>query len=93
METKRIPPIVALTACAISCIVSIVQGVSFGTFTVRLVVSALLFLTLGTIIKMVFDWAFAPEAEIPEDMEQTDSDEAGDSSEDEDSDEQSSEQE
>ncbi|MCR5640378.1 MAG: hypothetical protein K6G04_03380 [Lachnospiraceae bacterium] len=81
MNTKMIPPFVALMACAISCIVSIVQHVAFGTFTVRLVVSALLFLTIGSIVKMVLDWALAPEAELPEDMEEESSDEAGETSE------------
>ncbi|MBR6281003.1 MAG: hypothetical protein IKR14_00730 [Lachnospiraceae bacterium] len=80
MNTKLIPPVVALLASAIACIVSIVQHVPFGTFTIRLVVSALLFLTIGTIIKMVLDWALAPEAELPEDMEAESSDEAGETS-------------
>lgn len=80
MNTKPIPPVVALLASAIACIVSIFQHVSFGTFTIRLVVSALLFLTIGTIIKMVLDWAFAPEAELPEDMEGESSDEEGETS-------------
>ncbi|MBP5265534.1 MAG: hypothetical protein J6Z06_01780 [Lachnospiraceae bacterium] len=80
MNTKLIPPVVALTASAIACVVSIIQRVPFGTFTIRLVVSALLFLTIGTIIKMVLDWALAPEAELPEDMEAESSDEAGETS-------------
>ena len=90
MNTKLIPPVVALLACAISCVVSIIQGVSFGTFTIRLVVSALLFLTIGSIIKMVLDWALAPEAELPEDLDVESSEDEGETSEEATSDEETS---
>ena len=93
MNTKLIPPVVALSACAISCVVSIIQRVSFGTFTIRLVVSALLFLTIGAIIKMVLDWALAPEPELPEDMEAESSEEEGETSEENQSEEENSEDE
>jgi len=90
MNTKLIPPVVALSACAISCVVSLIQRASFGTFTIRLVVSALLFLTIGAIIKMVLDWALAPEAELPDDMEVESSEDEGETSEETTSDEEAS---
>lgn len=56
-KSKLVPPFVTLLAAFITCIFSIVENVSFGLFTKRLLVVVIIFLILGTIIKMVYDKA------------------------------------
>lgn len=58
MNTKPIPIIITLAAAFISCVVSIFQRVEFSVFVTRLLVVVLIFLTMGTIIKMILDYAF-----------------------------------
>ena len=58
MNTKPIPIISTLAAAFISCVMSIIQRVEFSVFVTRLLVVVLIFLTLGTIIKMILDYAF-----------------------------------
>ena len=58
MNTKPIPIIITLAAAFISCVMSIIQRVEFSVFVTRLLVVVLIFLTLGTIIKMILDYAF-----------------------------------
>lgn len=58
MNTKPIPIIITLAAAFISCVMSIIQRVEFSVFVKRLLVVVLIFLTLGTIIKMILDYAF-----------------------------------
>ncbi|SHI84912.1 hypothetical protein [Pseudobutyrivibrio xylanivorans] len=58
MNTKPIPIIITLAAAFISCVVSIIQRVEFSVFVSRLLVVVLIFLTMGTIIKMILDYAF-----------------------------------
>jgi hypothetical protein len=69
MNTKPIPIIITLAAAFISCIMSIVQKVDFSIFVTRLTVVVLIFMTLGTIIKMVLDYSFKV-MEPPETMDE-----------------------
>ena len=55
MNTKTVPVIIALTGCALSCVISIIQGVDFGVFTTRLLLATLIFLALGVVIRVVLD--------------------------------------
>ncbi|SDB10985.1 hypothetical protein SAMN02910298_00543 [Pseudobutyrivibrio sp. YE44] len=58
MNTKPIPIIITLAAAFISCVMSIVQDVDFSVFVGRLVVVVLIFMFLGTVIKLILDYAF-----------------------------------
>ncbi|MBR1623412.1 MAG: hypothetical protein IJ675_05825 [Pseudobutyrivibrio sp.] len=58
MNTKPIPVIITLTAALISCIMSIFQHVEFQVFVSRLLIVVLIFLFMGTIIKMILDYSF-----------------------------------
>ena len=58
MNTKPIPIIITLAAAFISCVISIFQRVDFSVFVSRLLVVVLIFMTMGTIIKMILDYAF-----------------------------------
>ncbi len=58
MNTKPIPIIITLAAAFISCVISILQRVEFSIFVTRLLFVVLIFLTMGTIIKIVLDYAF-----------------------------------
>ncbi len=58
MNTKPIPIIITLAAAFISCVFSIVQRVEFSVFVRRLVLVVIIFLFMGTVIKMVLDYAF-----------------------------------
>jgi len=75
MDTKRIPAIIALIAAGVTCVVSIFQQVSFGTFTLRFLCSTIVFLFIGSVIKIVVDCSFKvieeenPEAEDSEEGE------------------------
>ena len=63
-NTKTVPITIILAAAFISCVVSIYQGASFETFTMRLLVTVVVFMVLGVIIKMVLDYAFKTMEEI-----------------------------
>lgn len=58
MNSKPLPIIITLAAAFISCSASIMQKVDFSTFVFRLLIVVVVFLVLGTIIKMVIDYAF-----------------------------------
>jgi hypothetical protein len=58
MNTKPIPVIITLAAAFISCVVSIVQRVEFAKFVSRLLIVVVIFLVMGTIIKMILDYSF-----------------------------------
>lgn len=78
MKTKPIPIIITLAAALISCVTSIIQRVEFSVFLSRLVIVVAVFLVMGTIIKMVLDYAFRtlePPVPIDEQMEDLASDE------------------
>ncbi len=70
MNTKPLPAIIMLGACGISCAMSIYQKVDFNLFTVRLAVSAIVFMIIGTVVKMVLDYAckVLAEGEEPVDV-------------------------
>ena len=82
MNTKPIPIMITLAAAFISCVVSIMQGVDFSVFVGRLVIVVVVFLVLGTIIKIVLDYSFrtleppvAIDAETPVDSSMVEEDE------------------
>ncbi|MCR4830664.1 MAG: hypothetical protein K5883_04345 [Pseudobutyrivibrio sp.] len=72
MNTKPVPIIITLTAAFISCVVSIIQHVEFSVFVTRLLVVVLVFIIMGTIIKIILDYSFKtlePAITIDEQME------------------------
>ncbi|MBQ8488208.1 MAG: hypothetical protein IJ535_00345 [Pseudobutyrivibrio sp.] len=80
MKTKPIPIIITLAAALISCVISIVEHVDFSVFVSRLLVVVLVFLTMGTIIKMILDYSFRtlePTVSIDEQMDAIMPDEPG----------------
>lgn len=58
MNTKPIPVIITLAAAFISCVISIYQHVEFGIFVKRLTLVVLIFLFMGTVIKILLDYSF-----------------------------------
>ena len=69
-NTKTVPVIITLAAAFITCVVSIVQKVDFSTFVSRLLIVVVIFLVLGTIIKMILDYSFKTlEPPVPIDAE------------------------
>ena len=70
MNTKPVPVIITLSAALLSCVVSIIQRVEFSVFVSRLLVVVLIFLVMGTIIKMILDYSFKTlEPAVPLDEE------------------------
>ena len=58
INTKPVPIIITLAAAFISCVISISQKVEFSEFVKRLTIVVVIFLVMGTIIKMILDYAF-----------------------------------
>ena len=58
MKFKPVPIMITLAAAFISCLVSILQRVDFSVFVFRLLITVVIFLVLGTIIKIVLENAF-----------------------------------
>ena len=58
INTKPVPIIITLAAAFISCVISIAQKVEFSEFVKRLAIVVAIFLVMGTIIKMILDYAF-----------------------------------
>lgn len=50
MNTRPIPIALALAAAGATCIISIVQGVTFGIFLLRLFVVAVIFYIIGIVV-------------------------------------------
>ena len=72
MNTKPIPVIITLAAAFISCVISILQKVEFQVFVSRLLIVVVIFLVMGTIIKMILDYAFRvlePPVSLDEQLE------------------------
>lgn len=57
-NTKVVPALITLVAVFISCIISIIQGASFSIFVQRLLIVFIIFIILGTLIKMLLDYSF-----------------------------------
>lgn len=77
MKTKPIPIIITLAAAFISCAISIYQKVEFGDFVLRLLIVVVVFLVLGTIIKILLDSSFVVMEEQPVEQEVEESVEGG----------------
>ncbi len=58
MNTKPIPAIIMLTAGFVTCVIGIVQHVSFGTYVKTLFLVLVGFYLMGCIIKLVLDKCF-----------------------------------
>jgi hypothetical protein len=72
MNTKPVPVIITLAAAFISCVISIMQKVEFSVFVGRLLIVVVIFLVMGTIIKMILDYSFRtlePVTTIDEQMD------------------------
>lgn len=63
---KLLPPMIALSACLISCIVSILQQVDFAVFVSRMALSAIIFLVIGYIARIALWYVFKPDLYDPE---------------------------
>ena len=63
MNTKPIPIMITLLASGISCILSLLQEVSFKTFVIRFALTALIFYFLGSVIRVLLDKAFKIDIE------------------------------
>jgi hypothetical protein len=72
MNTKPIPIIITLVAALISCVISIMQHADFSVFVTRLLVVVLIFLFMGTVIKIILDYSFRtlePTASVDEQID------------------------
>lgn len=58
MKTKSIPVIIVLTAAAISCFASVIQGVSFDVFTKRLFWTVIIFTVIGVVVSILMNRGF-----------------------------------
>ncbi len=58
INTKPVPIIITLAAAFISCVVSIFQRVDFSIFVRRLFIVVLVFMFMGTVIKIILDYSF-----------------------------------
>ncbi len=61
MKRKGIPLIVTLVACLITCTVSYIQGVDFGTYLLRFVIVLAIFGTISIILAVVINMNFKDE--------------------------------
>lgn len=83
MNRKSLPIIITLIAALISCVSSILIGVSFNEFVKRFAITVVIFYILGSIIKVAIDIGFKVDEEETAKME--DEQAEGEDSEDEDS--------
>ncbi len=60
MNTRPIPILMALGAGGMTCVISIVQKVSFGIFLLRLFVVVVIFYLLGIVVGILFLEALGP---------------------------------
>ncbi len=61
MKRKGIPLIVTLVACLITCTVSYIQRVDFGTYLLRFVIVLAIFGTISIILAVVINMNFKDE--------------------------------
>ena len=75
MNTKPVPVIITLAAAFISCVVSIYQKVEFSVFVIRVAIVGVIFLFMGTVIKIILDFSFKtlePETPLDEAISEID---------------------
>lgn len=58
MNTKPIPILITLTAAFISCLASVIQGVTFAIFTRRFLLTVLCFAIIGIVVRVVVERSF-----------------------------------
>ena len=58
MNTKPIPIIITLAGSGINAVISILQGVDFATFVLRLLISVCVFYTVGIVVGVLCIQAF-----------------------------------
>lgn len=57
-NTKPVPVIITLGAALVSCIMSIFEQADLSLFVERLLIVVIIFMVMGTIIKMILDYSF-----------------------------------
>ncbi len=67
MNTRPIPIVLALLAAGSTCILSIVQHVTFGVFLLRLFLVSLIFYVIGIVVGILLIMALGPEKKPGED--------------------------
>lgn len=77
INTKPVPIVITLAAAFISCIVSILQRVDFSIFVARLLVVVLIFMFMGTVIKIILDYSFRTLEPVSMDTENPELDNLG----------------
>lgn len=76
MNTKPFPALTALVAGSIVCIISFAQRVDMVVFARRFIISAIVFFSIGLVIKIILDKNFnVPEEDEDEDNEVNDDNE------------------
>ncbi len=74
MNTRPIPILLALSAAGMTCVISIVQKVSFGIFLLRLFVVVVIFYLLGIFVGILFLEALGPEKKKGDEKQEEDGD-------------------
>ena len=57
-----------LLGALVSCIGSLIEKVTLGTFVKRLAITVVIFIVIAFIIEIIIDWNFKPEEEEPEEI-------------------------
>lgn len=55
INTKPIPPVLALLAGAVVCVTAFIQQYDMNKFAVRFSIACIIFFALGIILKMILD--------------------------------------
>lgn len=59
---------IVLLGALVSCIGSLIEKVTLGTFVKRLAITVVIFIVIAFIIEIIIDWNFKPEEEEPEEI-------------------------
>lgn len=59
---------IVLLGALVSCIGSLIEKVTLGTFVKRLAITVVIFIVIAFIIEIIIDWNFKPEEEEPEEV-------------------------
>ncbi len=70
MNTKPIPAIITLIAACISCVASLIGHVGLEIFTMRLLVTVICFLAIGSVVKLLMDKGLKQPEEPASDHEE-----------------------
>lgn len=75
MNTRQLPPVLALVAGFMTCVMSFVQRVDMTVFAKRFIVVTIIFFIIGVVLKIVIDINFKSIAEDEETEEGTEQNE------------------